>query len=371
MTSDIHITCLCGKSEEIVRIAAKSLPVETLLCHCNICRYTSGVLCASYLALASPPGLTASLTKYQSSAKMERRFCGTCGSHVFAYNADLDEWYVAAGVIETPDANGHVAMVPPTRLVRHEYVADTGDGGLALCLEMIHGREVSLFAQGPDEKPLKHKSGRSTAISAALDPRNRDKVDESTSDNHLQASCHCGGVQFMLSKPNERSTQLSSPWPDLLVPYHSNSPNNDEDVKWWLCANNTKYLAGNCTCRSCRLASGFSIQSWAFVPKANITLLDGQTLSFDSGSLQQFKSSPGVYREFCGKCGATIFWHCDERPNLIDVSVGLLKAEEGSRAEEWLQWWTERVSFKEDAIDIELMDALEEGLLRIYGLGRG
>ena len=33
----------------------------------------------------------------------------------------------------------------------------------------------------------------------------------------------------------------------------------------------------------------------------------------------------------------------------MDVSVGLLDAAEGARAATWLDWWTERVSFSEDA----------------------
>jgi hypothetical protein len=54
-------------------------------------------------------------------------------------------------------------------------------------------------------------------------------------------------------------------------------------------------------------------------------------------------------REFCSRCGATVFWHDKFRPELIDVSVGLLRAAEGSRAGSWLEWWTGRVSFLEEA----------------------
>jgi hypothetical protein len=58
----------------------------------------------------------------------------------------------------------------------------------------------------------------------------------------------------------------------------------------------------------------------------------------------------------------------------MDVSVGLLDADEGARAETWLDWWTGRVSFAEDAglgrtgetarRAICLIDSLEEGLKR-------
>lgn len=365
MVGNVHITCLCGKSEGTVRVTAQRLPMETVLCHCNICRYTSGVLCVSYLTLASPPRLEASLIPYQSSAKMERKFCGVCGSHIFAHNSDVDEWYLATGVIEPIGARSAGKAMQPTSLVRHEFVSDTFDGGLAPCLATIQGRKLPFFAQGPDQEPLTSITGQPTLRTAALDSTNEQRPDSSSSKDHLHASCHCGGVQFMLSRPNEQSSKLSSPWPDLLVPYHSNSPRNEGDIKWWLRSGDTKYLAGTCACRSCRLASGFSIQTWAFVPKVNITTLQGEPLSYAMGTLKQFNSTPGVYREFCGSCGATVFWHCDERPDLIDVSVGLLRAIEGSRAEKWLEWWTERVSFKEDAVDTELIDALESGLPKI------
>jgi hypothetical protein len=81
-----------------------------------------------------------------------------------------------------------------------------------------------------------------------------------------------------------------------------------------------------------------------------------------TSSLKEYNSSPGCYRGFCGICSATIFWRSDERPYLIDVSVGILRAPEGSRAESWLQWWTDRVSFIEAAVDHALACKLENGL---------
>lgn len=78
--------------------------------------------------------------------------------------------------------------------------------------------------------------------------------------------------------------------------------------------------------------------------------------------MRRFESSPGVYREFCGTCGATVFWHCDERPGVVDVSVGLLRSVSGARADDWLEWATGRVSFAEDALDKGLIGLLEKGL---------
>ncbi len=46
----------------------------------------------------------------------------------------------------------------------------------------------------------------------------------------------------------------------------------------------------------------------------------------------------------------------------IAVSVGLLDPKEGARVESWLDWWTGRVSFKEDAVSSSLIESLETGL---------
>jgi hypothetical protein len=80
------------------------------------------------------------------------------------------------------------------------------------------------------------------------------------------------------------------------------------------------------------------------------------------GTLNSYESSKDIWRVFCRVCGATVFWHCKERPDLIDVSVGLLDPKEGARVEGWLDWWTGRVSFEEMAVSRSLIRSLEEGL---------
>jgi hypothetical protein len=205
------------------------------------------------------------------------------------------------------------------------------------------------------------------------------------------ASCACGTVRFHITRPGPESRDAHSDYPDLLYAYNKTPPSirsNPDREKWWLCRER-KYLAGTCACASCRLATGFEIQTWAFVPRANIFFhipdpaavdeeedrrvivpLDFETLP--PGALSSYSSSPGVFRDFCGRCGATVFWRDDVRPGKIDVSVGLLRADDGARAESWLSWWTGRVSFEEEAetgregaparTARKLIGALEEGL---------
>lgn len=289
---------------------------------------------------------------------------------MFVHIAKDDSWSLCSGVIEQVAGREQVSRLSLERVMQHEFVGDTKDGGLAVCLAEFDNHLVPLFLQGPDGASFEMARGPRSISLPQLDLSESpigatDIVEAARVAGQLSARCHCGGVDFSIIRPNAASKQCVSPWPDLLVPYHSSSSENPQDIKWWLRADESKYLAGTCACRSCRLGSGSPIQSWAFIPKANIFQEDGGPLTYNMGTLTQFQSSNDCLREFCHVCGATVFWHCHERPDIVDVSVGLLRAEEGSRAETWLQWWTDRVSFMEDAIDQGLVRQLERGLKKI------
>ncbi|KAL1986808.1 hypothetical protein VTN96DRAFT_5461 [Rasamsonia emersonii] len=340
------ISCLCGGTAQEIALDPLVRPSLSQVCHCNSCRYTSGLLCSSYLVLNSPPILSTNLKKYTQSNNVSRWFCATCGAHVFAHAKHNNRYLVAAGLLTTPD-------IAQTESVQHWGVKDTNDGGLTVFLAGSRANETGLCWL---EAGKIISEERLQQISS-----NREDAGHLNSDR-LHARCHCGGIEFYVTAPDVSSSKASSPWPDLLVPYHSASPDNPQDVKWWLRAGNTKYLAGTCACTSCRRASGHPIQAWAFIPKSNIFKTNSSSLSFDLGTLQRYESSLGIFREFCNRCGATVFWHCQERPGVIDVSVGLLRSTSGARAEEWLEWATDRVSFSEDAHNKLLIRLLETGL---------
>ena len=367
MTASVEITCLCGEINESL-VLKSTLPVRTITCSCNICRYCTGVLYLSTLHLTERPACVDKLHEYSSSSRITRYFCGSCGSHVLILGTEDSSWSVCSGVVERVLPGQSESPMRLEQYSQHEFVGDTLDGGLMVCLAELQGHKVPFFMQGPDEAPVTADPGQrpwpflSQSASSTLTDPSSDSPNGGKSLARLRASCHCGGVQFNITRPSERSYECSSPWPDLIVPYHSESSENPADVKWWLRAGGSKYLAGTCACRSCRLESGVPIQTWAFIPKANIQRLDGSALDYSMGTLKRFNSSPGCYREFCGTCGATVFWHCEERPYVVDVSVGILRAQEGSRAESWLEWWTDRLSFREHAFDAQLADDLENGL---------
>ena len=320
------------------------LPLPVSLCHCDTCRHSTGLLSVSTASLSEgPPSVQVrgKLKRYRSSTHKTRFFCEQCGAFIYDTITDPEVVNIYTGVLEGSDGI--------ERLRQHEFVGDTKDGGLAIWLP-----------EAVAWKGLAHRSQQIRDISEIQEALIVSEI--ANQSPRLRGYCHCGGVQFQITRPNEHSRKLRSPWPDLVIPYQSGSSENSGDVKWWLRGNGTTYLAGICACNSCRRASGSDIQAWTFVPKINILQSDEKSLDFRMGTLKQFRSSAGIYREFCGDCGATVFWHCDERPDLIDVGVGLLHAESGARAEAWLDWWTERVSFEEDAQNKALISSLSEGL---------
>ncbi|KAF4467907.1 hypothetical protein FALBO_5211 [Fusarium albosuccineum] len=349
------VSCLCGSVTQKVSSQAPgtSGSIELALCHCDTCRHSTGLLCTSYLPIQEPDS-TNNLTVFKASDRSSRYFCSVCGCHVFRslkkYAGELI-WGVATGTISSSDELSESVIYGT-----HTQVADTVDGGLS--------KWISLDKQ---KIPLDNSSS---------------KVMLPAETASLEATCACGGLSLRITRPNETSRLPQRGYSDLTHPYCSTDDSvrsNPSDEKWWVRGN--KYFAGTCACWSCRLISGFEIQTWAFVPAANIFLrTPGEAkaeipLDFEGlpvNVLQSYRSSPGVFRDFCGKCGATVFWRDSSDPSVVDVSVGLLRSEDGARAESWLEWCTERVSFSEEVqtgrsgplatASQDLMDTLALGL---------
>ena len=228
------------------------------------------------------------------------------------------------------------------------FVGDTRDGGVSAWLPGLPAWE------GTQEETSRYEGPMTKGVEG----------ERGEEGGKLECYCRCGGVEFYITRPNEESRELYSPYGDAVVAHTTGGEEwrNEEDAKWWLCAGGTKYAASNCACVSCRKSSGYDIQQWAFVPEVNLFQKDGKPVDFSMGTLKEYKSSEGVTRHFCGKCGATVFWRTTKRPKLVDVSVGLMEAPSGSRAEEWLEWKTDRVSFTEFSQNRKLIGMLEEGL---------
>lgn len=398
---DLTISCLCGAIHQ--RLVSDRphllLPSDT-----KVDRHGSGVLFVSHLAINPPELRNLSGLTYHETGDGIRFFCGTCGCHVFqklrvspalaslasnlGYAQPPTEFFaVATGVImESPDEQEWPRF-------GRALIDDTRDGGLGPWLPIAEMKERT---QSPETEET---------------PR--------SPDSSVPATCGCGNVSLLIQQPRELLSMVSkgqdevripySPYPDLMFPYKTTPKDkldNPSDEKWYLrrAGEESRYLAGTCACKSCRLSTGYEIQTWAFIPRVAISIfippdsaatgslssippkgttqntascipLDFEVLgSLPAGRnpLRSYESSPGVLREFCHVCGATVFWHSKVRPDLIDVSVGLLQAREGSRAESLLEWWRDRCSFAEDTgLDRKgwvkdwaegLIQGLEEGM---------
>lgn len=113
------------------------------------------------------------------------------------------------------------------------------------------------------------------------------------------------------------------------------------------------FLGIMCVCNSCRLDTGMEFQAWVAIPAINISLdMEGKRplSTFDIGTLKEYRSSEKVRRYHCGTCGASVLYVINDRPGLLNVAAGLLDAPEGARAGTWVEYWTARLSSREDAI---------------------
>jgi len=334
-SKSVRASCLCGKSTFELTLSPESLPLQTNVCHCNPCRHVSGALFVTYARLPDdfkpPRDIVSRLKVYKTSAHLTRFFCPDCGTHMLVVNEQKGYWRVASGCLEQADG-----IIQP---MWHIYIEDTKDGGLSDWLPEINGKILPRYREtiGSDEVP----PGWSLSTSSAK-PSPSDK---------LYAHCACKGVEFFISRPSAKSEETQGPWPDALIPFNSDAPHPPNTEPWWLRADKQKFLASTCTCDSCRLATGHEVHQWSFVPTSDISLMRDGSQPFipKFGTLTSFESSDDVVRRFCSECGATVFWHGNSRPSLIDVAVGLYAAPEGARAESWLEWSTNRVSYREDS----------------------
>ncbi|GAB7323792.1 hypothetical protein MBLNU13_g07246t1 [Cladosporium sp. NU13] len=389
MTSDaktIKATCLCGDAAHDITLPSNAFPIPTYFCSCRSCRHMTGTMFLSTAFL--PPNyqpsssLLGKLTSFKFSDRITSYFCKRCGSIMLSFCVPKpsntyrsESWDVMTGTLEAFDG-----ILDPKG---YEYIHDTRDGGISDFMPTLNDRSLERWSHDIDTSPQLPLYWRDPSIPKdSLTP---------TTTARLPAHCKCNSITFYIARPSLQSAHATRSYPDLLVPCHSSQAKNLEntpahDEPWHLRASQTKFLAGLCSCTSCRLASGQEITAWAFVPLVDISLdVEGQVpLELSTvtgtggaaptlGSLQTYHSSDGVTRSFCSVCGAIVFFAMSEpgqtpATTILDVAVGLLDAHEGARAEDWLEWCTSRLSFREDAVGRadSLADGVEKGL-REYG----
>lgn len=252
----------------------------------------------------------------------------------------------------------------------HMWIEFSKDGGASEFVRTIHDEAAARWLVIPEDSDQAPQGWHS----------NESNVAAEAEMSSIPLHCHCNRVRLRITRPTEASKSVSlheqPNWPDLIIPAHSGRDiKNKHGSSWWLASQDHKrYLAGVCTCRSCRLGTGFDIMSWCFIPLVNIEFPDGSAVEGSEEGLdadERIKSMlsvheseviKGVKRYFCPDCGATALWSSPERPKLLDVSTALLDAPSGVRAETFLEWRTERVSYREEALHKGLLQGLEMGL---------
>lgn len=378
--STAHLTCLCGDVKEPGALlqpssAAKAFPVSSHMCHCNTCRWMTGNLLVSCPALTAAPSMAslARCTTYASSPQFSRYFCSRCGCHCFVQDVSQKtspssgseveevEWYANAGIIERDPAQIQPDEVWAEDLVttaEHYYIADTVDGSILPRLSTLGGIDIPLYMGPPGDQSLKTSVDEVLRLGA-------DRNAKSTPED-LKAECRCGSISFSIRRPNYAVDDQGVP------PRH-------------IGRDKTKYPAYFCACRYDRAGTGaWFVQPWTYVPPSNITFTDhdedsnltktttlseifhttASTTSRSSSAtaissrMTHYRSSHDSTRSFCSTCGATVFYMNDGRPSLANVAVGILRADEGALARDWLEWVWGRVVCPEYATERILLEAL-------------
>ena len=117
MTDPTHSgACLCGAVRFVVTGDLKAPDA----CHCSQCRRVSGHVWASTDVPDDRLTITGEdhVRWFQSSAKVKRGFCGTCGSALFWKPIHQPRTAVAMGAFDKPT---------DTHLEMHIFVGDKGD----------------------------------------------------------------------------------------------------------------------------------------------------------------------------------------------------------------------------------------------------
>lgn len=320
-----------------VDIPISLFPLPVHLCHCSVCRYTHGTLCIFHAQLPkgiSPnfvaPSSLDKLTGYiHPNAQCERFFCSTCGSHMGDRGLERDDggapvpnndWIVA-----TPLFSEHGEDL--FRIGTHYFTEGPTNGtDCSAWLTKVGNRDFKVWNPAPD-------SGW-WSLNIKHEPPKQEFDEEG--NEVLRAECHCGGVSFTIPRPTLPEIKKD--------PYLSTYISPKDSNKW---------IASLDPCGDCRLVCGTLFTAWTFVPRAHIKPPMPLELA-PYGTMRTFVSSPGVLRTFCGKCGATVIYACDERTpspeqQIVDVSVGLLRAPEGVLAENWMTWRAGRLANLESA----------------------
>lgn len=351
-TTPLPIACHCALNTFTFLIPTSSLPLLSRICHCSSCRHATGSLLPISVHLPSsvtrtsfPLGTTLRAALDADGKETTRWFCVRCGAHVLMAiappegGAEGDEtWTAMAGVVKGWEDFVEVRS--------HIFVGDTVDGGGAVLVPEIDGREIPMWTEGEGSTPFVVPPSPTSDLTNPPTPA----TDET--EGPLLVQCLCTKTTLRLARPSLTQTHLdSSP---VITPHSA-------DEQPWHTQNLSHhptrlYHTALCVCHTCTSTSGSPFFPWTYIPLSRLSVAPPESNSPTTiktipltptslrilPSLERYASSPGVERHFCRSCGASVFYTHDSRPELVDVAVGLLRcggrAKEGARMEGWLEW---------------------------------
>jgi len=83
--------------------------------------------------------------------------------------------------------------------------------------------------------------------------------------------------------------------------------------------------ASHCHCSMCRKAHGAAFGTYAAAQAADFRVVSGEE------RITRYRSSAGIARTFCARCGSSLQWLRESKPDVVDVALGVLDDDPGVR----------------------------------------
>ncbi|KAI1266470.1 hypothetical protein F5Y18DRAFT_416329 [Xylariaceae sp. FL1019] len=311
--------CHCRNISYTIELRTADLPLNAWICGCDTCRYTHGTFAAFYITL--PKGVApkwmrddVQLTEYRPSSGDHGtlNFCPPCGAHQGYYDNSTSQWTLDLSLFESPF----------WKYTSFSSAHSSPDGGVLPWLPQFNNLKAD------DANPVASMS--------------------SQDEKGLRAECHCGGVSLIIARPDQ-AIQSDSYMRDYVSPL---------DARKW--------KAFIDFCSDCRLLTSAPFVPWILVPRVSIS--PHLPSNLEMGTMKTYASSGKNLRSFCGRCGATVFIKSGDRlpteeQMVLNLAMGILRASEGVRAENWVTWRCGGPAWVDDAraFDQEFADWLIEG----------